>query len=52
MNLSLLLFTLGIILISIGYAHQKSPLCSQGVDIRIVPRNVYDEIIVDSVITA
>ena len=52
MKLSLLLFVLGIILVSIGYAHQKSPMCKSGTDIRIVPRNVYDEITLDSVITA
>tara|TARA_Y100001958_G_C21246773_1_gene577483 strand:+ start:541 stop:699 length:159 start_codon:yes stop_codon:yes gene_type:complete len=51
MNLILLLFTIGILLVSIGYAHQKNPECVPGTEIRIVPRNVYDEIVLDSTIT-
>ncbi len=52
MNIILLLFVIGIILISIGYANQQNPRCNLGSEIRIVPRDVYDEIILDSAISA
>tara|TARA_A100000164_G_C21552345_1_gene605670 strand:- start:73 stop:252 length:180 start_codon:yes stop_codon:yes gene_type:complete len=45
MNISLLLFTLGILMIVAGYTNQISPKCNDGVNVRIVPRNVYDEIL-------
>jgi len=48
MRVSLLLFTIGILFIVSGYAHQVSPTCKSGTDVRIVPRNVYDQIIKDS----
>ena len=31
-----------------GYANQMSPECKSGSEVRIVPRNVYDQIIQDS----
>ena len=30
--------------ITAGYAHQMKPSCEKGIDIKYVPRNVYDEI--------
>jgi hypothetical protein len=45
MNIALILFTIGIIMIVAGYTNQVSPHCNQDVQIKIVPRNVYDEIL-------
>ena len=50
MRLSLFLFILGILFIVAGYAHQLNPECSSGSEVRIVPRNVYDQIIEDSIL--
>ena len=43
MKLSLILFIMGIICISAGYAKQMKPSCSSGIDIKYLPRSVYDE---------
>ena len=48
MKLSLLIFIIGILFITMGYATQMSPGCKSGSEVRIVPRNVYDQIIQDS----
>ena len=50
-NLSMLLFFLGFSFIVIGYSQEIKPNCEKGVDIRILPRNVYDEIIENSVLS-
>ena len=48
MRLSLLLFIFGVMCITSGYVSQADPQCKQGTEVRIVPRNVYDQIINDS----
>ncbi len=48
MRLSLLLFIIGIIFITAGYANQLDPQCKSKSEVRIVPRNIYDQIILDS----
>ena len=48
MRLSLLIFIIGILFITMGYANQMSQKCKSGSEVRIVPRNVYDQIIQDS----
>ena len=50
MRLSLLLFVIGILLVLSGYVNQVKPPCEKGVDVRIVPRNVYDQIIEDTIL--
>jgi len=45
MNIAIILFALGIIMIVAGYTNQISPQCDQGVKVKIVPRSVYDEIL-------
>jgi hypothetical protein len=45
MNVALLLFALGIIMVVAGYTNQISPHCNQGINVKIVPRKVYDEIL-------
>jgi len=49
MRVSLLLLIIGIFLVSFGVTGQLSPQCNTNVDVRIVSRNVYDQIIKDSV---
>ena len=46
--LSLILFLLGIICIVSGNTIMSSDDCNQNVDIRIVPRHVYDEVVSNS----
>mgnify|MGYP001246339945 CR=1 FL=1 len=48
MRLSLLIFTVGIIFISTGYIQQLDPKCRGESEVRIVPRNVYDQLIKDA----
>ena len=48
MRLSLLLFVIGIICIVSGYVQQLDPQCKDKVEVKIVPRNVYDQLINDS----
>lgn len=48
MRLSLLLFILGLICIVSGYTNSLNPQCNKGSEVRIVPRNVYDQITADS----
>ena len=51
MNLSLLLFIIGLVFIIIGYAHQVSPSKEEGREVEYVPRKVYDELVYSNVIT-
>jgi hypothetical protein len=48
MRLSLLLFIIGVLFITAGYTNQLNPGCKRGGEVRIVPRNVYDQIIHDA----
>lgn len=48
MRLSLLLFIIGTLFITAGYTQQINPGCKEGSEVRVVPRNVYDQIIADS----
>ena len=49
-NLSFLLFFIGLTFIVIGYTQQIKPQCVKGTDVRILPRNIYDQMIEDSVL--
>ena len=51
MNLSLVLFTVGVIMITAGYTNQISPQCSEEPNVRVVPRKVYDEILMNQELT-
>ena len=44
MRFNLILFIVGLLFIISGYAHQMRPSCEKGVEIKYVPRNIYDEI--------
>ena len=48
MKLAFMLFIIGTMMIVAGFVNQVSPKCREGVEIRIVPRNVYDEIVSNS----
>lgn len=48
MRLSLLLFVIGIIFVVLRYIQDKDPNCKPKTEIRILPRNVYDQLIKDS----
>ena len=48
MRLSLLIFIIGSLFILAGYVQSISPQCENGTAVRIVPRNVYDQIISDA----
>ena len=45
MNIALIMFTLGIIMIVAGYTNQMSSQCDQDIKVRVVPREVYHEIL-------
>lgn len=44
MKITLLLFILGILFITAGYAHQMKPSCEKGIEVKYVPRNVFDQL--------
>jgi hypothetical protein len=44
MKISFTLFVIGIIFIIIGYASQVAPSCDKGIDVKFVPRDVFDEL--------
>ncbi len=48
MNIAFILFTLGIIFITAGYTNQLSPKCNQDIKVRVIPREVYDDILNNS----
>ena len=45
MNIEFILFTLGILFITSGYTNQISPKCNKELSVKIIPRNVYDQIL-------
>ena len=45
MNYALVIFTIGIIMVVVGYTNQISPKCNSEISVKIVPRDVYDEIL-------
>ncbi len=44
MKLSLILFITGMLLITAGYAQQMKPTCEKGIEVKYIPRNIYDQI--------
>ena len=51
MNLSLVLFTVGVIMITAGHTNQKYPQCTQDIQVKVVPRRIYDEILMNQELT-
>tara|TARA_Y100000389_G_C17346806_1_gene456284 strand:+ start:70 stop:234 length:165 start_codon:yes stop_codon:yes gene_type:complete len=50
-TISVFLLITGLIMISIGYAHQVSPTGETSREIEFVPRDVYDELELSSVLS-
>ena len=48
MRLSLLMFVIGVIFVVSGYIQDNDPHCKPKTEVRIIPRNVYDQLIQDS----
>ena len=48
MKLSLLLFIIGVLFIVSGYVQDLDPACKEKPEVKIIPRNVYDQLIEDS----
>lgn len=48
MQLSLLLFVIGVICVVSGYVQELDPQCKPKSEVRIIPRDVYDQIIKDA----
>lgn len=45
MNIALILFVLGILMIYASYVNSISPKCNQDIKVRVIPRQVYDQIL-------
>ena len=48
MRLGLFVLVIGLLLFTTGYVSQSSPQCKDEVQVRVVSRNVYDEIIANA----
>lgn len=44
MKINFIIFIVGILFIINGYAQQMSPSCDKGVEVKFVPRDIFDEI--------
>ena len=51
MNIAIVLFTLGVIMVVAGYTNQISPKCNQGLKVKVVSRNVFEEILYNQELT-
>ena len=51
MNIAIVLFTLGVIMVVAGYTNQISPNCNADVKVKIVPRKIFDEILYNQELT-
>jgi len=51
MNIAIILFALGIIMITAGYINQVSPHCNPDVQVKVVSRDVYDQILYNQELT-
>jgi len=51
MNIALILFTLGVIMVVSGYTNQVSPHCNTKLKVKVVPRGVYEEILYNQELT-
>ena len=44
MKITLILFVTGMLLITAGYAQQMKPSCEKGIEVKYIPRNVFDQL--------
>ena len=45
MNIALILLIIGVMMVVAGYTNQISPQCDKDLSVKIVPRDVYDDIL-------
>ena len=45
MNIALILLIIGVMMVVAGYTNQISPQCDKDLSVKIVPRDVYDDIV-------
>tara|TARA_Y100000389_G_scaffold150764_1_gene150355 strand:- start:164 stop:343 length:180 start_codon:yes stop_codon:yes gene_type:complete len=45
MNIALILLIIGVMMVVAGYTNQISPKCNEELSVKIIPRNVYDQIL-------
>lgn len=50
MNIIFLLFIIGLVLFIVGYTNSASPSCSNSEQIKYVPRDVYDSLVVSNLL--
>tara|TARA_Y100000389_G_scaffold93788_1_gene90429 strand:+ start:1191 stop:1343 length:153 start_codon:yes stop_codon:yes gene_type:complete len=50
MKLTLLMFVVGLLMVVAGYVQELDPQCNNTTEVRILPRNVYDQLIEDSIL--
>lgn len=50
MNISFLFFIIGIIMFIVGYTIKSHPTCDQKHEIKYVPRDVYDNLVVSNLL--
>ena len=48
MRISLLMVVIGVLMIVAGYVQELDPQCKTETEVRILPRNVYDQLIKDA----
>mgnify|MGYP001446572273 CR=1 FL=1 len=50
MNISFLFFVFGLIMFIVGYTIKANPVCDEKHEIRYVPRDVYDNLVVSNLL--
>ena len=45
MNIALILLIIGVMMVVAGYTNQISPKCNKELSVKIIPRDVYDQIL-------
>lgn len=50
MNLTFLFFIIGLSLFIIGYANQLNPTCKEKEQIKFVPRDVFDSLVLTNIL--
>ena len=50
MNLFFILFIIGIIFFIMGYVNQITPSCDEKTEVKFVPRDVYDNMVMTNIL--
>ena len=51
MNIALILLIIGVMMVVAGYTNQISPQCNQQPQVKVVPRPIYDELLLNQELT-